>query len=266
MSLILAIDTSARHFSLALLRDETTIADYDSRKIRAESASNDIPGFSEQTTANSVAPGISVTLFPAMNSLLEAGQTELSELDLISVAIGPGSFTGLRVGVVMAKTLAYVTDVPIVGVNTLEVIAAQAFAACPESHLRTVKPILNAQRQQLFGGAFQYVSRWQVQRVETDRLYDRQTWLESLKPNEIVTGSGLAPLVPNLTQSRLSLENNIVIAPEPGWQCSAQSVGHYGRSRFLSGQRDSFWGLEPIYFRPSTAEEVATNKKRSNVR
>ncbi len=68
------------------------------------------------------------SLAPAIQRLLGAVRWQAADIELIALTLGPGSFTGLRVGVATAKVLAYATGAAVIGVNALEVIAAQAIA------------------------------------------------------------------------------------------------------------------------------------------
>ena len=106
---ILAMDTSGRRAAVAALEDDRVLAECDSP------------------------PGVrsAAALAPLIAELLKGVDWQLRRLDLIAVTQGPGSFTGLRIGVTTAKTLAYATGAAVIGVNTLEVIAAGAPARCP---------------------------------------------------------------------------------------------------------------------------------------
>jgi len=111
--LILASDTSTKTASVALLRNRTTVV---------ESFIN-------------IGRNHGETLLPEIVNLLSSGNTTLDEIDLFAVTIGPGSFTGLRIGVSTVKGLAFATGRPVVGVSTLETLASNLsnslIAICP---------------------------------------------------------------------------------------------------------------------------------------
>src|SRR6201999_4451574 len=89
------------------------------------------------------------TLLPAIGELLRTCGWRPAELELICTTTGPGSFTGLRIGVTTAKTLAYATGAKLIGVNTLA-----ALAAAVQPTTDRVWAILDAQRQELFAAVF----------------------------------------------------------------------------------------------------------------
>ncbi len=91
----------------------------------------------------------SVKLLPAIETLLAECGRAPKDLDLIAVTKGPGSFTGLRIGVVTAKTMAYALHVPLVGVNTLDAIAA-SFA----EEDAIVCPLIDARNTRAYGGFY----------------------------------------------------------------------------------------------------------------
>lgn len=177
---------------------------------------------------------------------------------MIAVTIGPGLFTGLRVGVVAAKTLAYVNKTPIAAVDTLEVVARQALDQTAHSTQR-IKPVLNAQRQQLFGSTFQVNDQCQLKQLGESAIVDRQQWLDQLAPGDLVTGTGLKPLIETIRNS--DSVPGIEIASESTWNSTAAQVGALGIEKFLAGHHDDLWKLEPTYFRPSAAEEKAKLKQ-----
>src|SRR5262245_32191202 len=106
---IVAIETSGQHGSVAVLCGEEK---GEARLVREIVLSD------QQRTAQSLAP--------ALNKLLQTAGWEPSTVSLVAVLTGPGSFTGLRIGVTTAKTLAYAWGADVVGINTLEAIAEQA--------------------------------------------------------------------------------------------------------------------------------------------
>src|SRR3972149_6836639 len=94
-----------------------------------------------QRTAQILAPGV--------RDLLDAHDWAPASIQLIAVAIGPGSFTGLRIGVTMAKTFAYAVGAQVIGVNTLAVLAEQA------RHLSgPLWTVMGDQRQALYAAKF----------------------------------------------------------------------------------------------------------------
>lgn len=91
----------------------------------------------------------SVVLLPMVDQILAQADWPAKSLDLIAVSAGPGSFTGLRIGMATAKGLAYGLDLPLVGVPTLDAMAAPyAFLGGP------VIPLINARRQEAYGAVF----------------------------------------------------------------------------------------------------------------
>ena len=91
------------------------------------------------------------TLLPLIDAALAAAQFELGGLDLIAVSIGPGTFTGLRIGLSVAKGLALATGLPVVGVPTLEAYAHRAGV-----RPGLLCPVLDARKGEVYGAAFQF--------------------------------------------------------------------------------------------------------------
>lgn len=282
----IAIDTSAKSISVAVLQDQETIFELDStvyleQKAKPESGTLQQegqnagaldqlpPGYVKKRskrgskTSRVFAPGASVLLAPMIKEAFEKSNVRASEIELVAVSVGPGLFTGLRVGVVTAKSLAYSIGAELIGVNTLETIAAQTIEAMDnqsEIHNvnRVVRPVLNAQRKQLFCG--RYIagaeSNWAIDQSKPDEILDRKEWINGLQPNDVVSGLGLAPVVEQV-QTQCP---GVLVAPESTWQPTAAPVGKLALSHFQSGRRDDLWKLEPVYFRPSAAEEVRAAK------
>jgi len=198
------------------------------------------------------------TLAPAIVELLAAQQVEPWQIRLVATTVGPGSFTGLRVGVTTAKTFAYAVGAEVIGLSTLETIANQVPFELLSVGLSEVQAVLDAQRQELFLGRFRSEGLPaaiddlpRLTRLEADRIVATDALLASVPANAIVTGTGLARL-----QGR-QLPENLAIAPQPFWDPQAATVGRLAWRHYKDGKRDDLWKLAPVYLRPSYAEEKA---------
>ena len=123
---LLAFDTSNQALSLAILEDEHLLA---------------------QTTLN-IKKNHSITLMPAIDFLMNSLDMKPKDLDRIVVAQGPGSYTGLRIAVATAKTLAHTLKIELVGVSSL-------LALVPEQVEGLVIPIMDARRNNVYAGFYQ---------------------------------------------------------------------------------------------------------------
>lgn len=192
------------------------------------------------------------TLAPTIRELLCEAGLKPAALGAVAVTSGPGSFTGLRVGVMTAKMLAYALGRPCLGVNTLDVIASQVSVEAVGANAH-VWAIIDAQRNQLFAASYQRKGH-QILPLEPTRIIDRSVWLEGLRPGDFVTGPGLAQL-----RAKLSAVAPLQIAEETTWRPTAAAVGRVA-AKLLGTQYDTdAWRLRPQYYRLSAAEEKARN-------
>lgn len=183
------------------------------------------------------------TLTREIRELLSEHHVAPRELAGVGVSLGPGSFTGLRVGVMCAKTLGYALRCPVVGVETFRLIAE----AVADDGVTRVHVIGDAQRGDLFLGEY---SRTEIgwRREGAHQIVPAEAWLASLGPDDIVTGPGLTKVTSYPTAARS------LVTPETT-QPSARVLALVARRQVLAGEADDFWTLAPIYLRPSAAEE-----------
>lgn len=118
----------------------------------------------------------SIRLMKAVESLLTECDTLPNELDKIVVAEGPGSYTGVRIGVTVAKTLAWTLNIPLVGVSSLEVVAANG-----RYFNGLISPLFDARRQQIFTGLYRFNNGEDLRKEEKDQLIINEQWAEKLK-------------------------------------------------------------------------------------
>ncbi|MEC1679632.1 tRNA (adenosine(37)-N6)-threonylcarbamoyltransferase complex dimerization subunit type 1 TsaB [Bacillus mojavensis] len=153
---ILAIDTSNYTLGIALLRDNTVIAEY----------------------ITYLKKNHSVRAMPAVHSLLNDCDITPQDLSKIVVAKGPGSYTGVRIGVTIAKTLAWSLNIPISAVSSLEALAANG------RHFDgLISPIFDARRGQVYTGLYEYKNGLLEQAVPDQNVMLTE-WLEILKEKD----------------------------------------------------------------------------------
>jgi len=189
------------------------------------------------------------TLAPAVVDLLDQVGWQPSDIELIAVTQGPGSFTGLRIGITTAKTLAYALSAQVIGVNTLEAIAAQT--DCNDQPFWVV---MDAQREELFATLLKADENGRWLTAEPTHIVKNDAWLQQLKPGDFVCGSGLKKLVDRLPADVEVIDSTL-------WNPRAEIIGQLGWQQHQAGRRDDLWKLVPQYYRLSYAEEKAVQKE-----
>jgi len=220
------IDTSSPLGSVALLRDGELIAESHAR-VQAKHGE---------------------TLLSHLEHVLGEGAIGIRELDLIAIGAGPGSFTGLRVGVATAKGLAFAANIPIVGVNSLQAVAC----GMPKG-LQLV--LTDAYKSEVyaagFGPSVEEAEPWFSLRHGS--IADVVSQAAELLNGEAVTvaGSGCRRYAEQLIPA---LPSAWTLVGEEYDEPHARHVASLGRARFLRDGRDSVSDLEPLYVRPSDAK------------
>ncbi len=230
---VLALETSERIGSVAVLNAQKNLIDL------IHSAA--LPG--DQRSAQS--------LLPALIEILAACDWRADDLDLICVTTGPGSFTGLRIGVTVAKTLAYATSAKLVGVPTLSAMAASV----PLGQQR-LWAILDAQRQELFAACFADGGQVAAMSSPEESVVGIDEWIRQLREGDTVVGPPLKKLSERLPAS-------VDVADETSWSPQAALVGRLGIAAYQEGKSDDPLQLVPHYSRQSAAEEKAAAAKSS---
>ena len=219
--LILAFESSARAASAALLKDGKLLSQY-----------TQCSGLTH-----------SRTLLPMGEDMLKNAELTLNDVDLIAVAHGPGSFTGIRIGVSMVKGLAWALDKPCVGVSTLEAMAWHGLAAGG-----LVCPVMDARRNQVYNALFS-VENGRPVRLTEDRpisLLELAQELKSCDRPAFLVGDGAEMSYDYLTARGIAC----VLAPENLRMQSAWGVAMAAQDK-EPGNADT---LLPVYLRLSQAE------------
>lgn len=219
--LILAFESSARAASAALCRDGRLVSQY----IQCSALTH------------------SRTLLPMAEDMLKNAEIALADVDLIAVAHGPGSFTGIRIGVSTVKGLSWAAEKPCVGVSTLEAMAWHGLSAGGY-----ICPVMDARRSQVYNALFE-IQDQKPRRLSEDRplaLSELAEEVRALNTPVFLVGDGA-----ELTAAYFR-ENNIPyrLAPENlRWQ-SAWGVAMAAADKPAAGAD----ALLPVYLRLSQAE------------
>ena len=191
------------------------------------------------------------SLAPAMRALLEQVRWRPGDVGLVAVTVGPGSFTGLRVGVTAAKVFAYAVGAGVLGLDTLQVIANGLPAG-----IDAVSVAVDAQRGDVVAGPFRRGPDGHFEPAEPQRLVSIDAWLENVPPGSVVAGPILEKLISRLPQGVRPLDPKY-------WHPTAGNVARLAARRHAAGHRDDIWALLPRYSRPSAAEEKWDERKRT---
>lgn len=150
---VLAMDTSNQALGVALLEEDKVIGEY----------------------ITNLKKNHSVRIMPAIEMLMKDCERTPEDLTKIVVAKGPGSYTGVRIGVTIAKTMAWSLNIPLVGISSLETLASGA----GRYFNGVVSPLFDARRGQVYTGLYQFQNR-QLETVRDDRLVMIADWAQQL--------------------------------------------------------------------------------------
>jgi len=283
---LLALETSGRSGSVAISRSSDSYEGLREALIRGVAIEGLIARIDTASLQLDAQWGSAKTLAPAIERLLCEQGLATRDLDAIAVVGGPGSFTGLRVGIATAKVMAYALDIPVVAVDTLDVIARQVAnrqisntriadtrIADRKGHsggVWNLFTVVDAFRGQSFWGRYRVCNGECIRTVET-RIDDNE-WLavelvrSALEGDVLVAGPSIHKLR-DAYQDLLQVKGGF-----PGDGCEvdwcegglgepqATAVARLGWGAWLNDQTSEVFGLLPMYYRSSAAEEKRTSR------
>ena len=223
--LILAVDTTTPSGSVALLEEGTLLGEADIESAATHSA----------------------RLLRSVDFLLGAHGRNVTAIDGFAVAAGPGSFTGIRIGVGVVKSLAFASGKPIAPVSTLLALATKLAS----EGIGLVCPLLDAKKEEIYAGLFEVRDQGLVE-IIPQGAYAPDAFFARLPAKRIIAfaGSGVAAYGDVLfrhvgDRARFPARSAFIAA----------EVGRIGADIIRSGKGVDAASLEPLYFRRSQAEE-----------
>lgn len=202
---------------------------------------------------------------PGIDFLLSTSKVDTKDIKALIVATGPGSFTGLRVGLSEAKGMAQGLHIPIIGVSSLEAMAAQLpYVRQP------VCAIIDSRKGEVFAALFRWGNDKRMVRTQEDTCLKIEDLPSLIAESTLLLGNDFKK------QGRLikkMLGPKAELAPAHLWNLKASAVGTLGLKRFLARDFDDLQELVPTYLRPpdirptpiaSNSEKMDTNVLSEN--
>ncbi|MFH1123695.1 MAG: tRNA (adenosine(37)-N6)-threonylcarbamoyltransferase complex dimerization subunit type 1 TsaB [Pseudomonadota bacterium] len=220
--MLLSINTATQQFSVALINEEGALM--------AESV---FFGGSKKFRP----------LMPALHHLLESARTDVGKMTALAVVTGPGSFTGLRIGLSVAKGICQGLQIPIIGVSSLEAMASQL----PFTPYK-ICPVIHSRKGELFTALF----RWSedeggVVRVKKDTSLRVEDLPEFAEGSAVFLGNDIQSQGPSITET---VGHRALLAPPYLWTLRASAVGYVGLKLAREKGFDELHRLVPSYLRP----------------
>ena len=214
---ILGIDTSSSSLSVAVMDDDL---------LKGEFTLNHKLTHSEQ-------------MMPLLDSLLSHLELKMSDIDLIGVSVGPGSFTGIRIGVAAANAMAMALDIPVVGISSLE---AMAYTAGETAY--TIVSTFDAQRERFYFNAYRFENS-ELKALEAEDVLEKEDLIKKLESYDKVLLLGDAVFINEV------LPLNVKKAKRAVRYVRASSVCELAHRNYLLGKTGF---AVPVYLRKSQAE------------
>ncbi len=221
---ILAVDTATKSCSVAVIDKKSVISEYTVNHDDTHSR----------------------FLMGMIRDILDIGHLTVKDIDGFAVTIGPGSFTGLRIGLSAIKGLALATGKPVVGVSSLEALAYQF-----SDSDKLICPMMDARRKEVYSARYRFTD----QKIESGQLpvvVSPEKAIEKINEPCILVGDG-AVVYQDLIKSTLG--PMAVFANFARHTIRASIVGEIAMQRFKSNDSDDASLIEPFYIRKSDAEK-----------
>lgn len=222
--LVLAFDTSSKTVSVAILRDDLILYD----------------------AIINVALNHSEVLLPAIeNACLQTG-IKIADFDLFACTIGPGSFTGLRIGVSTLKGFMLATEKPAVGVSSLAALALNTSKSS-----KTIYSIMDAGRGQVYYASFKYKENGLLKQIDKEQVLNPSNI--KYNKNILYVGDGAVKY-----SNVIKAENNVKNASSFQQYIRASSVGILGREKYNRKELLNAETFVPIYLRSADVDKKKT--------
>ncbi|MDP8264106.1 MAG: tRNA (adenosine(37)-N6)-threonylcarbamoyltransferase complex dimerization subunit type 1 TsaB [Candidatus Aceula lacicola] len=224
---ILNIDSSAKVFSIAVSKDEEILS---SKNLKLEKA-------------------LSKSIVPVIDSVFKKAKLSLENIDGFAVGLGPGSFTSLRVGLSTIKAFGMVTQKPVVGISSLDVIAQGAKALGSDQ----ICVLCDAKRNMVFASIYK-VRNNQAKRTSVYFLSEIKDILRKVKGDCLLVGDGVGLFEKEIKLYFKSKKNKPTFVDEKYNNVQARDLAALSFNRFKNKKTDNVNTLKPMYLYPQDCQ------------
>ena len=230
---ILGIDTSTMAANVAVLEDDKLICEYTINTKKTHSQK----------------------LMPMIENMLKLSDIDIKDIDAIAICVGPGYFTGLRIGMATAKAMAHVNNIPLIGVNSLEILGAN-MDLCN----RNICSILDAQRNQVYMNKY-ILKDDKITELEEISIKPIDELLEEISSSNedwVLVGEAVYKY-----KEKIEEISNITIPSPANNITKASTLCFVARDKMLANdQVYNCYNINPMYIRKSQAEEQYEEKQK----
>ena len=217
---VLAIDTSSQNATVALLNDERLIGEYTINNKKTHSQ----------------------IIMPLISDMISKSGLTIDEIDVFAAGIGPGSFTGLRIGIATAKALAQAHNKKVIGISSLAALGENV-----KFTDKLVCPIIDARRNDVYNAVFKNEAY-----IKEDRAINIDELIDEIGENEtIFLGDGVNVFAGHISER---MGEKAFFAPQSIKMSKAASIAQLALKRAKNNDYDDIYTLSPVYLRTSQAE------------
>ena len=228
---VIGIDTSTKVATISIIDEEKVIGEYSLSKDMSHSEK----------------------LMPMIKEVLDNVDISISEIDLFAVGVGPGSFTGLRIGAATAKSFAHLFDKPIIGVSTLETLAYNMNLSDS-----IIMPMLDARRDRVYTALYRFEDL-AMEEIEASQILEINDIGDKLKDYDRIIVNGEGSLIYK-KEIEGALGGKVRFASLGQNVPRSVSICELALKKYNKGERDDLFTLTPDYIRPSQAERELKEK------
>lgn len=230
---ILGIDTSTMAANVAVLEDDKLICEYTINTKKTHSQK----------------------LMPMIENMLKISDIDIKDIDAIGICVGPGSFTGLRIGMATAKAMSHVNNIPLIGVNSLEILGSNI-----ELSNKKICAILDAQRNQVYTCKYIFEDNKSksLEEITIKPIDDLLEELQATNEEWVIVGEAVYKY-----KEKIEAISNITIASPANHITKASSLCDLAKDKLEQNiDIHNCYDINPMYIRKSQAEEQYEEKQK----